>query len=142
MSVLMIDIDCFKAYNDTYGHQAGDLALKRVAAILGERIRRKTDLVGRYGGEEFGVLLPNTKPLAAVGIAEELRLAVHAAALAHESSTVAPVVTVSIGVASMVPTESNTFSTLIRMADQALYRAKASGRDRVVAAGIGQASDS
>ncbi len=142
MSVLMIDIDCFKAYNDTYGHQAGDLALQRVAAILGERIRRETDLVGRYGGEEFGVLLPNTRPMAALGIAEEMRLAVRAAALAHESSSVAEVVTVSIGVASMIPAEDSTFSMLIRAADQALYEAKAAGRDRVVAAGIGQASGS
>ncbi len=132
LSVLMIDIDCFKAYNDTYGHQAGDLALQRVTGVLRERLRRETDLLGRYGGEEFGVLLPDTPPLAAVGIAEELRLAVRGAAIAHESSEVASLVTVSIGVASIIPAGTSTFSMLIRAADQALYQAKAGGRDRVV----------
>ncbi len=131
LSVLMIDIDCFKLYNDTYGHQAGDEALVAVASIMRQRIRRATDSIARYGGEEFSVILPNTPPEAAAGLAQELRLAVRAAGIEHSASSVAPMITISIGVASTIPSRGSSEGELIRLADEALYRAKGSGRDGV-----------
>jgi len=132
LSILMIDIDCFKAYNDTRGHQAGDGALAAVANILQERIRRATDSLARYGGEEFSIILPDTRPEAAAGLAQELRLAIRAAGIEHDASPVAPMITISIGVASTTPSRETTAEELVRVADEALYRAKDSGRDRVV----------
>jgi len=133
LSVLMIDIDCFKLFNDTYGHQAGDDTLVAVAGVMRDRIRRVTDTVARYGGEEFVVVLPSTAPEAAAGMAHELRLAIRAAAIEHRTSSVAPMITVSIGVASAIPSGESDEAQLIRLADEALYRVKESGRDGVEA---------
>ncbi len=131
-SLIVADIDYFKPYNDTYGHQAGDDCLKQVAASLQQSLLRSSDVVIRFGGEEFCVMLPNTKPDDAWVIAERLRKNVHALALKHEGSEVERCVTISCGLASMVPTGDKQASDLIKMADDALYQAKAAGRNRTV----------
>ncbi|NLM41518.1 MAG: diguanylate cyclase [Firmicutes bacterium] len=133
LSVLMIDLDRFKAYNDTYGHLQGDDVLKLVAKTLYHALRRPGDLVARWGGEEFSVLLPQTDLLGALHVAERLRSAVYDLEIPHESSHVADVLTVSIGVASSMPNQPWSYDQLLQWADEAVYRAKAEGRNRVVA---------
>ncbi|HEU4845536.1 MAG TPA: diguanylate cyclase [Burkholderiaceae bacterium] len=130
LAILMIDVDFFKRYNDRYGHQAGDECLKRVALTLKERLKRPYDLAARYGGEEFACLLPDTDGAGALAMAEELRLAIAALALEHDDSPVADHVTISIGVAVTLPQADGDCAALLRLADQALYRAKDAGRDR------------
>lgn len=132
LSVLMCDVDCFKPYNDYYGHQAGDECLRRIADTLTEVVRRPTDLVVRYGGEEFAVVLPNTSEEAASVIAERIRIAVDRLGIPHATSTVDDHVTLSIGLSVMVPDESRRAANLFAQADQALYQAKTQGRNRVV----------
>ncbi|MBA5637619.1 diguanylate cyclase [Duganella sp. LX20W] len=130
LAMLMIDVDVFKRYNDHYGHQAGDECLKRVALALKQHLKRPYDLVARYGGEEFACLLPDTDEAGALAIAEELRLAIAALAIAHADSPVAGHVTISVGVAALRPEPDGDSAALLRLADQALYRAKHEGRDR------------
>lgn len=133
MAVILCDIDNFKAYNDTYGHQQGDECLRSIAHAMQETVKRREDLVARYGGEEFVIVLPNTDLKGAQTIAEELRLVVASLNLRHESSLTAPFVTISLGVA--VNRSSQEFSSaldLIQAADRALYLAKSSGRNQVV----------
>jgi diguanylate cyclase (GGDEF)-like protein len=130
LAMLMIDVDFFKRYNDRYGHQAGDECLKRVALTLKEHLKRPYDLAARYGGEEFACMLPDTDGAGALVIAEELRLAIAALAIEHDDSPVAPHVTISIGVAVLQPQDDGDCAALLRLADQALYRAKDAGRDR------------
>ena len=131
LAVLMIDIDHFKQYNDHYGHGAGDDALRSVAAALSGGVVRPADLVARYGGEEFVVILPETGGDAAAAIAEKLRERVFALAIAHEHSSAAPRMTISVGVAALVPGEKTSVQQLLEMADKMLYRAKEGGRNRV-----------
>jgi len=131
LSLLMIDIDCFKQYNDTYGHVSGDECLKKVAQALCQTLKRPFDLMARYGGEEFGCILPETDAAGAVHVAEVLREKVESLKIPHDCSQVAPYVTVSVGVASMVPSLSMSFITLVEEADAALYKAKAGGRNMV-----------
>lgn len=135
LSVLFIDIDFFKKYNDTYGHIPGDACLKQVADELSRCVHRTRDLVVRYGGEEFVVLLPETPLDGALTIAERIRTAVQDAGIPHQDSSVADVVTVSIGVASILPSATTTPQMLMTWADAALYKAKQSGRNRVCAGG-------
>jgi len=130
LSIILIDIDHFKAYNDHYGHQGGDECLRQVARKLAECLKRGGDMIARYGGEEFVVVLPNTSERGAISIAEELRAAVEALRLKHEHSSVADHVTISLGVASMIPVQGASLRELIAMADEALYAAKESGRNR------------
>jgi diguanylate cyclase (GGDEF)-like protein len=132
ISVLIVDIDHFKQYNDRYGHHQGDLCLRRVAAALARVPTRAGDLIARLGGEEFAVILPGTGRDAALEMAERLREAVSALAIAHETSPVAPHVTISVGVATgdQVPT-GRAGGGLLAAADDALYRAKKAGRNRV-----------
>lgn len=132
LSVLLCDIDAFKAYNDTYGHLAGDVALAAVAGALNKVLRSKADLAARYGGEEFAVLLTDCDANEAAVVARRMCDAVRALAIAHRASDVAAHVTISIGVASAVPVAGESQDALLRRADEALYRAKADGRDRVV----------
>lgn len=127
-AVLMVDIDHFKAVNDGHGHQAGDLALCHVARLLHARLRAQ-DMVGRYGGEEFLVLLPGTAPQDAVALAESLRSAVEHAPCVHEGRNIA--LTVSVGVCGGRPRRAEGWELMLRCADQALYAAKAGGRNRV-----------
>jgi diguanylate cyclase (GGDEF)-like protein len=134
LSLLMIDVDCFKGYNDRCGHLAGDECLRRVARALAEPPRRPADLVARYGGEEFAVILPETPPEGALQVAESLRAAVLSQALEHPCSLAGPLVSVSIGAATRVPVAGQSPSSLVTYADKALYRAKRGGRNRVEAA--------
>ena len=131
VALALFDVDHFKAYNDTYGHQAGDRCLVQVAGALGNAARRPGDVVARYGGEEFVVLLPGADLAAAAAYTENLRGRVEALALAHESSSAASHVTVSAGVAASVPTAQTQAATLVAAADAALYAAKREGRNRV-----------
>ncbi|KIL99259.1 GGDEF domain-contatining protein [Paramagnetospirillum magnetotacticum MS-1] len=137
LALLMIDVDHFKAYNDHYGHQAGDECLKTVAATLAATAKRPADLVARYGGEEFGVILPGCTLTDAQTLAEKMRLAVAELHLPHLASQTSGEVTISIGVSclNLVATQGDSLDTqsLIAEADTALYRAKTSGRNCVSA---------
>ncbi|MFW3615473.1 sensor domain-containing diguanylate cyclase [Billgrantia antri] len=131
LSFIMLDIDCFKQYNDHYGHLAGDDCLRRIAHILGSSILRPRDLLARFGGEEFALVLPETDLEAAREVAERCRAAISDAAIPHRASDISHLVTVSMGVASATPV-SGTPASLIEQADRRLYRAKQDGRDRIV----------
>ncbi len=131
IALLMVDIDFFKTFNDAYGHQAGDLCLRQVAEAFAGTLKRHGDVVARYGGEEFAVLLPGTDVGGAISLAESLRESVAALALMHGGSSIGRV-TVSIGVAAVVPEADQRFEELIEHADHSLYRAKMRGRNRVV----------
>ncbi|MFT4114739.1 diguanylate cyclase [Silvibacterium sp.] len=131
LSLLMIDIDHFKAYNDHYGHIAGDECLSLVASLLRGAVQRGTDLVARYGGEEFAVLLPGTHDEGTVKIAERFHQAVQNAGILHAKSPLGHV-SISIGVATLEPAPETQPSRLIRSADTALYQAKREGRNRVI----------
>ncbi len=131
LSLIMCDIDCFKSYNDTYGHLGGDACLQQVAQAISSSVKRPADLVARYGGEEFAVILPNTSAAGAVTLAEQIRMNVKALQIPHIKSCIIPYVTISLGVATMVPDSELTPASLIAAADRALYRTKALGRDRV-----------
>ena len=131
LSLLILDVDYFKRFNDALGHVAGDDCLKRIAACASTAIWRPGDLIARYGGEEFAVVLPETDEEGALEVAERLHRAVAAQAIPHPSSGVGAVVTVSIGVATAVPALPDAPGTLLRSADEALYRAKQQGRNRI-----------
>jgi diguanylate cyclase (GGDEF)-like protein/PAS domain S-box-containing protein len=132
LSLIMSDVDFFKRYNDAYGHQGGDDCLKAVAGALSETVKRGGDCVARYGGEEFAVILPETDGPGATKAAERIRQAVENLSLEHKDSLVGPFVTISLGVATTIPTGDGTPELLIKSADEALYQAKSSGRNRVV----------
>jgi diguanylate cyclase (GGDEF)-like protein len=130
----LFDLDEFKAFNDLKGHLAGDDALRLLARRVEAELRKPNDIAGRYGGEEFGVVLPGLDVAAATAVAERVRQAVQHAELTHPGSK-AGVVTTSIGVAAMVPRHGMSPELLIAAADAALYRAKQAGKNRVEAAG-------
>ncbi|MBA3947574.1 MAG: diguanylate cyclase [Herpetosiphonaceae bacterium] len=130
LSLLLLDIDDFKHYNDTYGHLAGDACLQQVAQAVQQRVRRSGDLVARYGGEEFAVLLPGSDLASAGALAATLHQAIRDLALPHASSPTANIVTMSVGVATVVPQAGERETTLVAAADAALYAAKRGGRDR------------
>lgn len=134
LSLLMIDVDFFKRYNDAYGHLAGDECLRQVAESMRCVTQRASDTVARYGGEEFAILLPATEPDGAAIVADRIREAVEALKLPHARSEVGSFVTVSIGVASVAASQSRPPANLIAAADAALYQAKREGRNRVVLA--------
>lgn len=133
LSVLMIDVDNFKLYNDTYGHVAGDEVLKAIASAIERCLGRSGDLAARFGGEEFAVVLPGTSMGGARLLAEKIRREVEALALPHEASAASRYVTISIGTASVVPGAATAMTSLVEAADLALYQAKRSGKNRVVA---------
>ncbi len=139
LSVIMLDVDHFKAFNDTYGHQAGDDCLVAVAEAVYAQLMRPTDLVARYGGEEFMLILPNTDREGVVHVAEQVRRAVEGLGIEHAHSSVGAVVTVSAGTATMVPGVMGSTEQLLREADIALYRAKRMGRNQVHSAPAVQA---
>jgi len=128
----MIDIDYFKSYNDTYGHLQGDICLKAVASIIQKSLIRPGDLCARYGGEEFIVLLPDTDEKGSLHIANKINCNLANEKIKHCKSDINTFVTVSMGLASIVPTSKNTSSQLISKADQALYQAKREGRNKVI----------
>ncbi len=134
LAIIMADIDHFKAYNDLYGHQAGDACLRRVAGALRGGIQRPADMVARYGGEEFVVVLPNTDLAGAEIVAEKMRILIRQQGIPHQGNAVDHIVTLSLGVAAMRPHPLKAPEELIKAADQALYRAKEAGRDRVMTA--------
>jgi diguanylate cyclase (GGDEF)-like protein len=130
LSVVLLDVDFFKRYNDHYGHQAGDACLRAVADFLRQAMKRPADLVARYGGEEFACLLPATTLEGALTFAQQLGAGVEALALEHAQSSVSPVVTVSLGVCAAVGHAPGKAEALVRAADAQLYAAKAAGRNR------------
>lgn len=130
LSLIMVDVDNFKAYNDRYGHQAGDDCLKRVAKILATFLRRPMDFVARYGGEEFVCLLPFTAYEGAVLISEKMRAGVEANQIPHAGSDTGPVVTISLGAATMIPAKDSSPETLVEAADKKLYEAKKNGKNQ------------
>lgn len=141
LSLIMIDLDSFKAYNDHYGHVAGDACLRRVATRLAEMVRSPPDLAARYGGEELAVILPGTDAQGARLVAERIRQAIADLAIPHATSWVADHVTASLGVTTLVPNGGQSVRDLIHSADEQLYRAKHAGRNRVAPdAGVESAS--
>ena len=131
LSLILIDIDFFKTYNDEYGHPAGDDCLNRVATRLKSTFRRPGDFIARYGGEEFVALLPETNGEGALKVAERLRIRIEEMHIAHLKSEVSAFVTISLGVATVKPDKNQTVEDLIKAADKALYQAKTEGRNRV-----------
>ncbi len=131
LSLILADIDYFKLYNDTYGHLAGDDCLKKVARALHQTLKRPADLVARYGGEEFAVILPNTSLTGAIQVAETIRDSVYNLQLCHETSPGQGVITLSLGVSSLIPLEDEAPQMLIKKADKALYKAKNKGKNIV-----------
>lgn len=130
LALLMCDVDFFKLFNDTYGHQAGDDCLRQVAGTIQRNLERPSDIAARYGGEEFAVILPDTEIAGAFYVAEKIRHAIHELKQPH-ASTAYGQVTISVGVAALIPDKENSFNDLIQAADRALYRAKDEGRNRV-----------
>jgi len=136
LSLLLIDVDHFKKFNDHNGHLAGDGCLRALGRILSDHARRPADLAARYGGEEFAMLLPNTGPDGCAEVGEAIRRALHDLAMLHAQNPPSRLVTVSVGAAASLPTETTAdSSTLVAAADRALYAAKESGRDRLVMSG-------
>ncbi len=136
LSLIMLDIDCFKLYNDNYGHQAGDDCLKQVAHVLHAQARRPGDIVARYGGEEFAIVLPDTHAESASQYAHRARMAVDALHIPHEHSKTAKYITVSMGVATVIPGGNMTPDNLIKLSDDALYQSKQTGRNRITVAKV------
>ncbi|MTW09881.1 diguanylate cyclase [Pseudoduganella eburnea] len=131
MSVALLDIDCFKQYNDHYGHPAGDRALRAVSRVARNAMRRPCDIAARYGGEELVILMPETDAAQGLYVAESIREAVAQLLIPHEQSVASPVLTVSIGGATLPLGEQESAAALFEAADSALYRAKEAGRNRV-----------
>ena len=134
LSLIMLDIDYFKEYNDGYGHLAGDDALKRVAVCLKNAANRSADFIARFGGEEFVLVLPETDAAAAAQIAERCRALVLEEKIEHAHSDIAPLLSISLGIATRIPDAEEPLLDFIDEADRMLYRAKQQGRNQVVAA--------
>jgi diguanylate cyclase (GGDEF)-like protein/PAS domain S-box-containing protein len=131
LGLIMADIDWFKQYNDTYGHQMGDESLRQIASVFEDSLDRESDTVARYGGEEFGIILPGTDREGVKAIGNRLRSAVRECRIEHRDSRVKPWVTVSFGGSSVVPSAEVSARNLLATADRALYHSKSSGRDQV-----------
>ncbi len=132
LSLIMVDVDCFKLYNDRYGHQAGDDCLRKIAVELKGGLKRPADLVARYGGEEFACILPDTPVEDALAIASELERKIRGLEIPHDTSVAAPVVTISAGVGTRTVDSGGDASKLLGLADGQLYSAKDNGRGRVL----------
>ena len=130
LSIMLCDIDYFKGFNDFYGHQEGDEALMKVAGVFKAVLSRTSDCVARYGGEEFGFILPNTTAEGAQQVADKIHDEIASLALEHKASEVSTVLTVSIGLVTMIPQPYDNSESLIALADSALYQAKANGRNQ------------
>jgi diguanylate cyclase (GGDEF)-like protein/PAS domain S-box-containing protein len=130
LSLIMCDVDFFKSYNDTYGHQNGDRCLRSIADAISNTVKRSVDMVARYGGEEFAIIMPNTDRYGAFEIAESTRAAIEQLQIPNKASSIAPFITLSLGISTMIPTQHLTPDALIKDADNALYDAKKSGRNR------------
>jgi two-component system chemotaxis family response regulator WspR len=134
LSLLMIDVDYFKSYNDNFGHLEGDEALRKVADAIRDCSSRSSDLPARYGGEEFAMVLPSTSPGGARLVAEKLRLSISALGIRHNAPEPGSPLTVSVGLSTMTPAPGSNGRVLIQAADKGLYMAKHSGRNQVVVA--------
>jgi diguanylate cyclase (GGDEF)-like protein len=132
LSLILCDVDYFKLYNDTYGHQAGDDCLIKVAKAIQHSVRRASDIVARYGGEEFVVLLPNTSEEGAKVVAQLIQSKIEDLRIPHKTSKVSSTVTMSLGISTLVPTAELSKESLIALADEALYQAKKNGRNQFV----------
>ena len=132
LSLLVFDVDHFKLFNDHYGHIEGDECLKRVARALADAIHRPRDLLARYGGEEFVLLLPASDSLAAMAVAERCRQAVFKAQIPHAASPAGQLLTVSVGVGTIIPAEKDDPVRFVQEVDRCLYQAKHQGRNRIV----------
>jgi diguanylate cyclase (GGDEF)-like protein len=132
LALLMIDVDHFKAYNDTFGHQRGDDCLRAIGALLLSNAARARDLVARIGGEEIAVIMPRVDLAGAIVVAERMRATVQSAAITQGSGAQHPVVTISVGITATSDPAGTTVEELVRTADRALYRAKDTGRNRVI----------
>jgi diguanylate cyclase (GGDEF)-like protein len=133
LSLILLDIDHFKAFNDSYGHVQGDECLRRIGRVLADSATRAVDLVARYGGEEFACILPGTGPAGAAVIAEQIRRAIQDLAIPHKGSVTADCVTASLGAVTVRCTPDRSATDLLVQAGDLLYLAKSSGRNRVVA---------
>jgi len=131
LAIILLDVDFFKRYNDSLGHVAGDACLQWVAMALENAVHRDSDLLARYGGEEFVVVAPGTDLAGAIQLAERIRRTVLALALPHPDSPGQSMVTISLGCAAMPPCPGQSWQDLVTLADEALYRAKAKGRNQV-----------
>lgn len=131
LSLILADIDVFKSYNDKYGHVAGDECLKRVANVLVESARRGADVIARYGGEEFALILPSTDAAGALVVAQRVQQNLAKEAIPHHASPVSENVTISLGVVTLLPDHQRSPQTLVKAADEALYRSKHDGRNRI-----------
>ncbi|MEH1850840.1 MAG: EAL domain-containing protein [Nostoc sp.] len=132
LSLILCDVDYFKLYNDTHGHLAGDDALRHVAKAISQTVKHPADLVARYGGEEFAVILPNTDIERAIAVAKNIQTNISALQMPHPHSDISEFITLSLGVATIIPHSQLSPETLIAAADQGLYQAKAQGRNCVV----------
>lgn len=130
LSLILCDIDYFKCYNDTYGHLLGDDCLQRIAGAIQQAAKRSIDLAARYGGEEFAVILPNTPEEGAVQVCKAIQTLVRDLAIPHSGSKVTAQVTLSLGIATLIPDSQTPETQIITLADKALYQAKHEGRDR------------
>ena len=137
LSLILIDIDYFKLYNDTYGHQGGDDCLRQVAQALNHISQRPGDMAARYGGEEFAIVLPETSLEGTTAVAESAIRKIQALAIAHARSPIAPVITISMGLVTLIVDQATTAEHIIGRADHALYEAKEQGRNRFVVFGGG-----
>jgi len=132
LSLILCDIDHFKAFNDNYGHIAGDDALVKTSQTIMHTLQRPTDLAARYGGEEFAIILPSTPTVGAMVVAEQVRKAMDALAIPHDYTDASNIVSMSIGVSSYYPGQAeSSFVELLDAADRGLYRAKKNGRNRI-----------
>lgn len=134
LAFILADVDHFKHYNDHYGHPKGDECLRSVASAIGAAVFRPADMTARYGGEEFAIVMPNTDQAGAQAVAERICVAIRALNIPHAASETAPHLTLSLGVAALLPDATSSLETLVADADAALYRAKRSGRNRVLIA--------
>lgn len=134
LSLIMIDIDLFKEFNDNYGHLAGDECIRRIAGVLSSCARRSSDTVARYGGEEFAIILPHMDKESALELAEQMRRKIEELAIPHEYSSISEYITISLGVCTTIPSERMSVEEFIGDADKALYEVKKSGRNNVIVA--------
>ncbi len=130
LTLILCDVDCFKSYNDTYGHQKGDECLQKIAQAIKSSVRSESDIVARYGGEEFAIILPHSSLNSALQVATRIKAEVKRLKIPHKTSTVSQYVTVSLGVSSQIPQFNSSLESLILEADQALYQAKNQGRNK------------
>lgn len=133
LSMILLDIDYFKSYNDSYGHLQGDECLRKVARALADSVKHSSDFIGRFGGEEFGIILPGTGYEYGIMMAEQMRISVEALQIKHGYSTIGPYITISLGVATVLPEKHMDHRELINASDKQLYKAKKEGRNRVCA---------